>query len=77
MMWFASKPRPRAAVSALFLIVYGLQRFFVEFFREPDSHLGLVFQDWLSRGQILSIPMILIGAAVFYGSYIKNYWDKR
>lgn len=77
MLWFASKPRPRAAISALFLIGYGCQRFFVEFFREPDAHIGLVFQDWLSRGQLLSIPMILIGVAIFYGAYVKNYWDKR
>lgn len=76
-LWFANKPRPRATVSAFFLIFYGIQRFFVEFFREPDAHIGLVFQDWLSRGQLLSIPMIVVGVAIFYGAYVKNYWDKR
>ena len=34
--WFSSKPRPRGAVSAAFLIGYGVFRFAVEFTREPD-----------------------------------------
>ena len=47
-------------VYAVFLILYGFFRFILEFLREPDSHLGYVFLD-LSMGQILSIPMFILG----------------
>ena len=47
-------------VYAVFLILYGFFRFILEFLREPDSHLGHVFFD-LSMGQILSIPMFILG----------------
>jgi phosphatidylglycerol:prolipoprotein diacylglycerol transferase len=44
----------------LFLIGYGIARFIVEYFREPDQQLGLL--SWgLSMGQTLSAPMILVG----------------
>ncbi len=43
-------------------LIYGFSRFFVEFFRQPDSHLTEFAQDTgLSMGQWLTIPMILIG----------------
>jgi phosphatidylglycerol:prolipoprotein diacylglycerol transferase len=58
--WYAAKPRPRGAVSACFLIGYGLFRFGVEFTREPDSFLGLLLFG-LSMGQWLSVPMVLAG----------------
>ncbi len=60
--WFSSRPRPRCAVAGLFGIGYGVQRFFVEFFREPDAALGFVALDWMTMGQLLSLPMILAGA---------------
>lgn len=44
----------------VFVAGYGLSRYLVEFFREPDAHLGLMF-DFISRGQLLSLPMIAIG----------------
>ncbi|GAA0225696.1 prolipoprotein diacylglyceryl transferase [Castellaniella daejeonensis] len=62
--WFARKPRPMGQVSAVFLMGYGLFRFLVEFTREPDDFLGLL-AGGLSMGQILSLPMILIGLALF------------
>ena len=61
--WYAAKPRPRGAVSAWFLIGYGVFRFAVEFTREPDSFLGLLALD-LSMGQWLSLPMIAAGVAL-------------
>jgi len=67
--WFASKPRPRYAVSALFLILYGFFRFIVEFVREPDGHIGFDLFGWMSRGQLLSLPMVLAGLALFYWAY--------
>jgi phosphatidylglycerol:prolipoprotein diacylglycerol transferase len=64
-LWFYSaKPRPRATVSALFLIGYGAFRFLVEFTREPDDFLGLLAAN-LSMGQWLSLPMIIAGLALW------------
>ena len=58
--WYASKPRHTGQVSGAFLVGYGVLRFIAEFFREPDSFLGLRAFD-LSQGQWLSLPMIAIG----------------
>ena len=69
-LWiYSSRPRPTGAVSAVFLIGYGVARFAVEFFREPDDFLGLLALN-LSMGQWLSVPMIVAGVALFA-------WSKR
>lgn len=60
------------AVSALFMFCYGSFRFVTEFFRIPDAHLGFIAFDWLTMGQILSIPMILFGVVVFIIAYNKS-----
>ncbi len=65
--WFSSRPRPRAQVSAVFLLGYGGFRFFAEFTREPDSFLGLLALG-LSMGQWLSLPMIGAGIGLFLWS---------
>jgi phosphatidylglycerol:prolipoprotein diacylglycerol transferase len=63
-LWlYSAKPRPTGAVSAVFLIGYGVLRFAAEFFREPDDFLGLLAFS-LSMGQWLSLPMILAGIAM-------------
>jgi phosphatidylglycerol:prolipoprotein diacylglycerol transferase len=69
--WFSSKPRPKGAVSALFLIGYGCARFAVEFTREPDDFLGLLSLG-LSMGQWLSLPMIVAGIVMMIWSYRKT-----
>ncbi|MFC0180006.1 prolipoprotein diacylglyceryl transferase [Thorsellia kenyensis] len=69
--WFIKKPRPVGSVSGLFLIFYGLFRSFVEFFRQPDEGIDLMF-GLISRGQQLSIPMIIIGLVLFVWSYRKK-----
>jgi phosphatidylglycerol:prolipoprotein diacylglycerol transferase len=66
--WFSSKPRPRAAVSAMFLLGYGICRFIEEFAREPDDFLGLLTFG-LSMGQWLSVPMIVAGTVMMFWSY--------
>jgi phosphatidylglycerol:prolipoprotein diacylglycerol transferase len=66
--WFSARPRLRGAVSALFLIGYGVFRFAVEFTREPDSFLGLLALGF-SMGQWLSLPMVAIGAAMLIWAY--------
>ncbi len=66
-LWFyTKKPRPTMAATGLAVGCYGAFRFFIEFFRMPDAHLGFVALDWLTMGQILSTPMIIIGALLFY-----------
>lgn len=67
--WFSAKPRPKGAVAGLFILLYGLFRFLVEFFREPDAHIGFDLFDWVTRGQLLSLPMIMIGAAFLFYAY--------
>jgi phosphatidylglycerol---prolipoprotein diacylglyceryl transferase len=68
---FSRKPRPLGAVSALFMMGYGLARFTVEFAREPDDFLGLLSLG-LSMGQWLSLPMIVAGAGVLIWSYRRK-----
>ena len=55
----------KGIVSSCFLIFYGLIRFIIEFYRQPDAHIGYVAFDSLSMGQILCLPMILIGIVMF------------
>ena len=55
-------------LSALFLIFYSVFRFIIEFTREPDAHLGLVFME-LSQGQVMSILFFVVGLIVLK---IKN-----
>ncbi|MBV7388325.1 prolipoprotein diacylglyceryl transferase [Pasteurellaceae bacterium TAE3-ERU1] len=69
---FIQKPRPHGAVAGLFLLCYGLFRFVVEFFREPDAQLGLFFGQSVSMGQILSLPMIIIGAIIMLVAYKRR-----
>jgi phosphatidylglycerol:prolipoprotein diacylglycerol transferase len=75
-LWlFSNKPRPVASVSGLFLIIYGLFRFMVEFVREPDAHIGYIAWGWLTKGQLLSLPMILFGFALMFWAY--RYMNKN
>lgn len=58
-------PRPRGTFLGLFLMMYGTFRFLVEFVREPDVQLGYLWGGWLTMGQLLSLPLIIVGVAVF------------
>lgn len=61
-LWlYAAKPRPLGRVSGMFLVGYALCRLIAECFREPDAQLGYLLFDWLTMGQLLSIPMLLAG----------------
>jgi phosphatidylglycerol:prolipoprotein diacylglycerol transferase len=61
LLWaYARKPRGLGQVSGLFLAGYGVMRFVVEFFREPDGFIGLDSLG-LSRGQWLCVPMLVLG----------------
>lgn len=72
--WFGAKPRPRYAVSAVFLLIYGLSRFITEFFRQPDVGYALIF-GWMSKGQLYSLPMIIAGVALMVMAYQKQIYD--
>lgn len=72
--WFSAKPRPRYAVSAVFLLVYGLSRFITEFFRQPDVGYALIF-GWMSKGQLYSLPMIIAGVVLLVMAYQKQIYD--
>lgn len=69
--WFIRKPRPLGAVSGLFLFGYGTFRFLVEYVRQPDAQLGL-FGDWISMGQILSLPMVIGGLLMMLWAFKRN-----
>jgi phosphatidylglycerol:prolipoprotein diacylglycerol transferase len=72
LMWYSASPRPRAAISGLFLTGYGVFRIMVEFFREPDQHLGFLAMDWMTMGMLLSVPMIIAGLMIFYLAYNRH-----
>ena len=59
-------------ISGLFLFLYGLFRFLIEYLREPDLHIGLFF-NLISLGQLLSFPLIIIGIVI----YIKHGFEKK
>ncbi len=67
MWWFSAKPRKPGQVIGLFLLGYGVFRFLVEFVREPDAHLGFIWLDWMTMGQVLTFPMVLIGLWLLCG----------
>lgn len=68
-MWlFARKPHPRWATGALYCMLYGCARFFTEYFRTPDWQIDLAGVT-ISSGQILSLPMIAVGAGVLVWAY--------
>ena len=72
-LWlFSKKKSPLMSISALFLIFYGIFRFIIEFVRAPDSHIGYLAFEWLTMGQILSIPMLIFGVFILFKSYRKE-----
>jgi phosphatidylglycerol---prolipoprotein diacylglyceryl transferase len=75
-LWlFTAKPRPRLAPTGLFLVLYGVFRFAVEFVRIPDENMGeggYLAWGWLTTGQVLSFPMIVIGIALLIWAYTKR-----
>jgi len=70
---YSLKPRKEGEISALFLFFYGIFRFIIEFFREPDINQGFVAWGWLTKGQLLSIPMVVAGLILFYYAKKKTF----
>jgi phosphatidylglycerol---prolipoprotein diacylglyceryl transferase len=72
-LWlFTRKPRPLMAVSGFFLTGYGSLRVLSEFFREPDQHMGFIAFGWITAGQLLSLPMVIIGGAFLVYGYRRQ-----
>ena len=57
-------PRPRGTFLGVFLVMYGICRVLMEFVRQPDAQLGYLAGGWLTMGQVLSTPLIVIGIAL-------------
>jgi phosphatidylglycerol:prolipoprotein diacylglycerol transferase len=69
-LWlYTKKPRPTMAASGLFLVVYGVGRFIVEFVRVPDAQIGYLAVGWVTMGQVLSAPMIIAGVLLIVLAY--------
>lgn len=73
--WFASRPRPRMAVTGLFVLGYGIARFITEFFRQPDADQGFILLGWVTKGQMLSLPMIVLGLFLLIWAYKQQIYD--
>jgi phosphatidylglycerol---prolipoprotein diacylglyceryl transferase len=72
-MWvFTAKPRPRWAPTGLFLVCYGISRTAVEFVRVPDENRGYLFLGWVTMGQILTLPMLLVGVTLMAVAYRRK-----
>jgi len=69
---YTRKPRPTMAASGLFALCYGVFRFSVEFVRMPDVQLGYLALGWVTMGQILSLPLIIVGIALLLLAYRKR-----
>lgn len=70
--FFSARPKPRMAVSGVFALGYGSFRFIAEFFRQPDEHLGFIAFNWLTMGQLLSTPLIILGITLLFLAYRHN-----
>jgi len=70
------KPTPPGTIFWSFLIGYGLCRIVVELFREPDAHIGFIFGS-ISMGQMLSLPMIVIGVFMLSLGYQRQALTQR
>ncbi len=77
-LWiYSAVSRPAGRVSGLFLVLYGLFRFVVEFTREPDAYLGFIALDWMTMGQVLSLPMIVAGLFIMWLSRNMGFKGSR
>jgi len=69
-LWLFSRTnRPKYAVTGMFCLWYGVFRFVVEFVRQPDAHLGFIAFEWLTMGQLLSVPLVGVGALLLFIAY--------
>lgn len=61
LVYGAGKLKTPRFIAGAFVAGYGASRILVEFFREPDAHIGYLAGGWLTMGMVLSLPMVLVG----------------
>ena len=66
--WISRQPKRRGFVTGVFLLGYGAVRIITENFRSPDAHIGFIAFDWLTLGQLLSLPMLIAGMLLIFWS---------
>lgn len=71
---FSARERRAGQISGMFLTGYGAIRFVTEWFREPDAAIGFIAFDWLTMGQLLSLPMIAFGILLVSG-FAQDYFE--
>jgi len=77
LFWYSRKPRPAGVIGGLFLVLYAVFRFAVEFVRQPDQHIGFDAAGWMTRGQILCIPMAAAGIVLIVYATISHKLANR
>lgn len=66
-VWKFTDARNRTGTLAgIFLAGYGVARIIAETFRQPDAFLGFLVGDWLTMGQVLSLPLVLAGLTIIW-----------
>ena len=75
------KLRQPGFVGGAWVFGYGASRIAVEFFRQPDAHIGYMYAEWLggewfTRGMLLSLPMLLIGAWGMWTARSREPWRR-
>lgn len=72
-LWFSAKPKPRGAISGLFLLLYALFRLWIECYRQPDIDIGFDIAGMFTRGQILTLPMLIVGILLIAFAYYQQH----
>lgn len=75
LMWFLKGRLKQGRLFALFFLFYGIFRFFIEYFREPDVQLGFIFMN-LSMGQILCLIMMFVGILLYFYPFLNRRFLK-
>ncbi|MBF7051920.1 prolipoprotein diacylglyceryl transferase [Halomonas sp. KAO] len=70
--WLSRKPQSQGLISGLFLLLYGIFRFIVEFVRLPDPQLGFIAFGWFTMGQLLTLPMLAAGAFLVIAAHRRE-----
>ena len=72
-LWYLKDTRYKKHLASFYLIGYAFFRFFIEYFRQPDEHLGFVFLNF-TMGQILCFVMFVCGIGLYF--FENVYWSK-
>ena len=68
----SNPPRPRGFFLGTFLTLYGVFRILIEFVRLPDVQIGYFFGTWGTMGQLLSLPMVVVGICLIAWSCVRK-----